>query len=76
MTAYETTIAKLQLMPEPLVREVNDYVDFLLTRSDSARWQAVQHLSEARTLTESDLSDYLANLEDYEDKLARGEVKW
>lgn len=76
MTVYEATIAKIQQMPEPLVQEVQDYVDFLLTRSDSARWQAVQHLSEAMSLTESDLSDYLPNLEDYEERLARGEVKW
>jgi len=76
MTVYEATIAKIQQMPEPLVREVQDYVDFLLTRNDSARWQAVQHLSEIMTLTESDLSDYLPNLEDYEERLARGEVKW
>ena len=76
MTVYEATIAKIQQMPEPLVQEVQDYVDFLLTRNDSARWQAVQHLSEAMTLTESDLSDYLPNLEDYEERLARGEVKW
>ena len=76
MTVYEATIAKIQQMPEPLVQEVQDYVDFLLTRNDSARWQAVQHLSEAMTLTESDLSDYLPNLEDYEERLARGAMKW
>lgn len=76
MTVYEATIAKIQQMPEPLVQEVQDYVDFLLTRNDSTRWQAVQQLSEAMTLTESDLLDYLPNLEDYEERLARGEVKW
>jgi hypothetical protein len=26
--------------------------------------------------TESDFNDYLANLEDYEDRLAKGEIKW
>ena len=26
--------------------------------------------------TESDSSDYLSNLRDYEDRLARGEIKW
>jgi len=27
-------------------------------------------------ITESDFGDYLPNLEDYEDRLARGEIKW
>ena len=76
MTIHEATIAKIQQMPKPLVQEVQDYVDFLLTRNDNAGWQAVLHLVETRTLTESDMSDYLSNLEDYEEQLARGEVKW
>ena len=76
MTVHEATIAKIQRMPEPMVQEVQDYVDFLLTRRDTVRWQTVQHLSEAITLTDSDLSDYLTNLEDYEERLANGEVKW
>ena len=70
MTIYEATIAKIQQMPEPLVQEVQNYVDFLLTRNDSARWQALQHLTEATTLMESDLTDYLSNLQDYEEQLA------
>lgn len=76
MTIYELTIAKIQQLPEALVQEVQDYVDFLLTRNDGVRWQAVYHISEAMTLIEADLSDYLPNLEDYEERLARGEVKW
>lgn len=72
MTVREATIAKIQQMPEPLVEDVQEYVDFLLTRSDR---QTVQHLAEVRTLTESDMADYLPNLEDYEERLARGEIK-
>ena len=76
MTVYEATIAKIQRLPEPMIHEVQDYVDFLLTRNDSARWQALQLLAEGTTLTEVDLPDYLPNLEEYEDRLARGEIKW
>lgn len=76
MTIYEATIAKIQQMPEPLVQEVQHYVDFLLTRNDSVRWQALQHLTEAAALTESDLTDYLTKLQDYEERLSRREVKW
>jgi len=76
MTIHEATIAKIRRMPEPLVQELQDYADYLLARSDTRRWQAVQHLSECATLTESDMTDYLPGLEEYEDHLAHGDVKW
>ena len=76
MTVYESTIAKIQQMPEPLVQEVQDYVDFLLTRSDEERWRTVQYRAEAMAIAESEFTDYLGNLEDYEDRLARGDVQW
>lgn len=56
-------VVKLRKLPEPLVHEVNDFVDFLLARHDTM-------------LAESDFFDYLPNLEDYEERLARGEIKW
>ncbi len=31
---------------------------------------------ELDTITESDFCDYLPNLENYENQLARGEIKW
>lgn len=76
MTVYDATIAKIQQLPEPLVQRVQDYVDYLLKPDEGVRWQAAEHVSEAMTLTESDITDYLTNLEDYEERLARGEVKW
>jgi hypothetical protein len=76
MTVYEATIAKIQQMPEPLVREVYDFVEFLQMRSSQTRWQAWQQFSESVGMAESDLTDYLANLQDYEERLARGEVQW
>ena len=33
-------------------------------------------LKEALEITESDFGDYLPNLENYENRLARGEIKW
>jgi hypothetical protein len=65
MTVYDITIAKISQLPEPLVQEVNDFIDFLL----------LKYNSEFPQLTESDFSDYLKNLEAYEEKLARGEIK-
>lgn len=66
MTVYDLTMAKISQLPESLVQEVNDFIDFLL----------LKYNSEVPQLTESDFSDYLKNLEVYEEKLARGEIQW
>jgi hypothetical protein len=76
MTIYEATVAKLQQMPEAQVQEVQDFVDFLTMRRDVARWQAWQQYSETTHLSETGMIDYLAQLEDYEDRLTRGEIQW
>jgi len=76
MTVHDVTIAKIQQLPEALAQEVNDFVDFLLVKRDSARWQLWTQFNEALEIAESELSDYLANLEAYEDRLARGEIQW
>ena len=66
MTIYDLTSAKISQLPESLVQEVNDFIDFLL----------LKYNTELSQLTESDFSDYLKNLEAYEEKLARGEIQW
>ena len=76
MTTYDMTVAKIRQLPESLVQEVGDYVDFLLMRQDATRWQLWNQFTEALELSETGFSDYLANLEDYESRLARGEVQW
>jgi hypothetical protein len=76
MTVYEQTAAKLQQLPEPLVQEVSDFIEFLLVKQDSQRWQLWTHFSETLSLSDSDFTDYLANLESYEERLARGEIRW
>jgi hypothetical protein len=76
MTTHEETIAKIRRLPESLVQEVNDFIDFLVWKSsnkDSSTWL---NSHESLELMESDFSDYLSNLEDYENRLARGEIKW
>jgi hypothetical protein len=45
-------------------------------KSDSTRWQLWILFNEALEIAESDFADYLSNLEDYENRLARGEIKW
>jgi len=34
------------------------------------------HSEEGLQMAESDFSDYLANLEQYEERVARGEIRW
>ncbi len=76
MTVHDVTIAKIQQLPELLAQEANDFIDFLLLRHDSTRWQLWTHFSEALEIAELDFADYLLNLEDYENRLARGEIQW
>ena len=76
MTVHDMTVSKIDQLPESLVQEVSDFVDFLLMRQDSIRWQQWNQFTETLTLSEADFSDYLSNLEKYEDRLARGEIQW
>ena len=76
MALYDDTIAKIQQLPEPLIQEVNDFVDFLLMKKDIDRWQLWEHFVEAQEIAESDFSSYLPSLEEYEQLLADGKVQW
>jgi hypothetical protein len=76
MTAYEETVIKIRELPEPLIQEVSDFIDFLQMKRDSTQWQLWILFKETLEIAESDFADYLPNLEDYENRLARGEIKW
>jgi len=76
MTVYDMTMDKIRQLPESLVQEVSDFVDFLLMKRDNIRWQLWVQFSEGLEIAESDMADYLLNLEDYENRLVRGEIKW
>jgi hypothetical protein len=76
MTASEVTVEKIRQLPESLAQEVSDFVDFLLMRQDSIQQQHWKKFTETLALSETDFSDYLSNLEEYEDRLAHGEIKW
>ena len=45
-------------------------------KRDSNRAALWAQFTEVMELTESGFSDYLPNLEDYEERLARGEIQW
>ena len=76
MSIKDTIVDKIHQMPESLVTEVSDYIDFLLLKHNSINWQSWIQFSDSLKIAESDFSDYLPNLKDYENRLARGEIKW
>lgn len=74
MSVYDETVSKLRQLPAPLIQEVNDFVEFLLIKRNSDRAELWTQRTEALKIAESDFSDYLENLEEYEERLARGEI--
>ena len=74
MNVRDETIAKISELPEEIVQEVNDFIDFLLMRRDRLLVRTQVDLTDI--VAESDFSDYLSNLEEYEEKLAKGEIQW
>jgi Protein of unknown function (DUF2281) len=76
MTVKDLAIAKIQQLPNDLVQEVSDVIDFLMLKQDNQRCQQWMQFSEPLNMSELDFSDYLKNLEDYEEKLAQGKIQW
>ena len=76
MKVHDVAIAKIRQLPKSLAEEVNDFIDFMLMKQDKIQRQVEKPFSESLEVAESDFSDYLANLEDYEEQLARGEIRW
>jgi len=69
-------VSKIKNLPEKLLYEVNDFIDFLTIKYKlSENYFEIQD-NQDMTLYESDFSDYLKNLENYEQLLAKGKVKW
>lgn len=73
MTTHEAAIAKLRQMPEPLARQVNDFIDFLLFKQDELSYGWFR---ESGSLAEAGMGEYAENLSDYEGRLERGEIQW
>ncbi|MFN6462052.1 MAG: DUF2281 domain-containing protein [Nostoc sp. DedVER02] len=76
MSIQDQTIGKILQMPESLVQEVSDFIDFLLMKHSGKNWELWLQFRESLEIAESDFSDYLSNLEDYEERLVRGEIQW
>lgn len=61
MTVHDKTIAKIYNLPDSLVEEVNDFIDYLVWKhsaKDSSSWLQSE---ECQKIAESDFSNYLSN---------------
>jgi hypothetical protein len=76
MNLYEETTAKIQQLPEALVQEVKDFVEFLLLKNQEDKWRLWEEFTESQETAVSDFADYLPKLEEYENLLAEGKVQW
>ena len=76
MTIQDETLDKIRQLPDSVAQEVDDFIEFLLTRRDRTQWQLWTQFLESLEIAGSDFADYLPNLQDYENRLARGEIKW
>lgn len=74
MTKIEETILRIRELPEPLIDEVHDLVEFLLMRRNPGRWGQWRTFTENLSLAESGMNEYLDDLRGYEERLANGEI--
>jgi hypothetical protein len=64
------TISKINALPQDLLFEVNDFIDSLFAK------HKISTENNDSNLVESDMSQYLDNLNEYETLLAEGKIKW
>lgn len=67
----EQIIEELRRLPPEKLAVVNDFVGYLRDRAGPETFAA-----ESTWLAEAGMDDYLARLEDYEERVARGEIRW
>ena len=76
MAIRDNTLAKVQQLPESLLQEVSDFIDFISIKQIQTLDEKWNQVNETHESAVSDFSAYLRDLEQYEDKLARGEIQW
>ncbi len=76
MLTKEGVIEKVKTLPENILEEVNDFIDFLKIQRERKKdmWEWLKKNQEK--IGESDFGDYLEGLTSYEDMLAKGRIKW
>ncbi len=76
MEETETIIEKLNRLSPVDQMEVEDFIEFLLTKAESGDGEERLYRKLSRQLAEEGMGEYLKNLEAYEDMLAAGKIKW
>jgi hypothetical protein len=73
MSIYNDTLEKINILPDHLLIEINDFIDFLFLKYNiNINYEKINNFSPA----ESGMDVYLENLTEYEDLLANGNIKW
>mgnify|MGYP000929004355 FL=1 len=72
MNLQLNTISKINSLPQDLLFEINDFIDFLYSKHNN---KAIDNEIE-NSMAESDMNHYLSNLNEYESLLAEGKIKW
>jgi hypothetical protein len=74
MTAVtvEQIAEELRHLPAEKLAVVSDFVGYLRQKTSPVG----EFSAEARLLAEAGMADYLRGLQDYEDRLSRGEIRW
>jgi hypothetical protein len=57
------------------IKEVEDFIDFIVHKNGTVTNES-DWTSETQKLVETGMESYLNELEEYEEKLARGDIKW
>lgn len=74
MNTKEYVIKKVRSMPEEIVLQICDFIDFLERRRGKNQWEwFAQSLDSAK---DDNFSEYLKGMEDYEDMLSNGKIRW
>ncbi|MBD2294258.1 DUF2281 domain-containing protein [Anabaena sphaerica FACHB-251] len=68
MNLRDKIIAQIREIPDSLVQEVSDFIDFLLIKHSGNQWELWLEFKESLDIEEYDFADYLSDLEDDEIK--------
>ena len=76
MLIKQQVIEKIRVLPEDILNEINDFIDFLATKRKVRKGEWAWLVKDVEKIYDTDLSDYLEGLTNYENMLASGKIKW
>lgn len=76
MVTKEHIIEKVKVLPNDILIEVDDFIDFLQRKKSNVKYDWNWLSSEGNRVEDSGMSDYLDGLTKYEEMLAKKEILW